>query len=241
MIVTPTVSNYICYGGTGNINIDVSGGTVPYNYAWNGGAAVKNREGLLAGTYTITVTDAQGCTKSSVSSVTGQTTPFTASNTKTDISCFGLSNGSANVTQAGGQSPYSYLWSDGSTTQNRTGLAAGSYVVTVTDAAGCTATSGLTISQPALLSVLLQATPPTCPPGVSPPFNADGSVTLTISGGTPAYTYLWNNGATTQNRTNLAAGTYSVTVTDSKGCQVIKSVTLTPTSTLPNAPTVINR
>jgi hypothetical protein len=241
VIVTPTVSNYICYGGTGNINIDVSGGTVPYNYAWNGGAAVKNREGLLAGTYTITVTDAQGCTKSSVSTVTGQTTPFTASNTKTDISCFGLSNGSANVTQAGGQSPYSYLWSDGSTTQNRTGLAAGSYVVTVTDAAGCTATSGLTISQPALLSVLLQATPPTCPPGVSPPFNADGSVTLTISGGTPAYTYLWNNGATTQNRTNLAAGTYSVTVTDSKGCQVIKSVTLTPTSTLPNAPTVINR
>ena len=241
MVITPTVRNYICYGETGIINISMSGGTIPYSYAWNDGAATRNRNGLTAGTYTLTVTDANGCTKTSVSVVTGQTTPFTASNTKTDITCYGLTNGTANISVSGGAPTFNYLWSDGITTQNRTGLATGSYVVTVTDAAGCTTTSGLVISQPTLLSVLLQATPPSCPPGATPPFNADGSITLTVSGGTPTYTYLWNTGQTTQNRTNLAAGTYTVTVTDSKGCQDIKSATITAISSLPNAPTVINR
>lgn len=241
LVITPTVRNYVCNGETGIINISVTGGTIPYAYAWAGGAATRNREGLTAGTYTLTVTDAQGCTKTSVSVVTGQIGSFTASNTKTDITCYGLTNGTANITLAGGAPAYNFLWSDGSTTQNRTGLATGSYIVTVTDAVGCTTTSGLSINQPTLLSVLVQATPPSCPAGATPPFNADGSITLTVSGGTPTYTYLWNSGATTQNRTNLAAGTYSVTVTDTKGCQDIKSATITATSTLPNAPTVINR
>jgi len=241
IVISPTVRNYVCYGETGIINISVAGGTIPYSYAWAGGAATRNRQGLTAGTYTLTVTDSKGCTKSSVSVVTGQTIPFTASNTKTDITCNGLTNGTANITVSGGAPSFNYLWSDGNTTQNRTGLATGSYVVTVTDAVGCTTTSGLTISQPALLSVLLQATPPSCPPGATPPFNADGAITLTVSGGTPPYTYLWDNGATTQNRTNLGVGTYSVTVTDAKGCQNIKSATLNAISTLPNAPTVINR
>jgi hypothetical protein len=241
IVITPTVRNYTCFGETGIINIAVEGGTIPYTYAWNGGAATRNRSGLTAGTYTLTVTDSRGCTKSSVSTVTGQTMSFTASNTKTDITCYGLTNGTANVSVSGGTPSFTYLWSDGNTAQNRTGLSTGSYVVTVTDAVGCTTTSGLSISQPTLLSVTVQATPPSCPPGATTPLDANGSIILTVSGGTPPYTYLWNNGATTQNRTNLTAGTYTVTVTDSKGCQDIKSATLTSTSTLPNAPTVINK
>jgi len=241
IVITPTIRSYVCFGETGIINISVGGGTIPYIYAWNGGAATRNRAGITAGTYTLTVTDARGCTKTSVSVVTGQIVPFTASYTKTDITCNGLTDGTATVSLTGGTAAFSYLWSDGITTQNRTGLATGSYVVTVTDAVGCTTTTGLSINQPTLLTVQVTATPPSCPPGATPPSNADGSIILTVSGGTPAYTYLWNNGATIQNRTNLAAGTYSVTVTDSKGCQNIKTATLTATSTLPNAPTVINR
>ena len=239
--ITKVDRNYNCFGETGNINITATGGTAPYSYTWADGATTRNRTGLLAGTYTLTVTDTKGCTKTSVSVITGPTSSFTASNSKTDITCFGLTNGMANVTVSGGTPIYTYLWSDGNTNQNRTGLAAASYVVTVTDAGGCTATTGLIISQPPLLSVQISITNPTCPVEGNAPGNADGAINLTVSGGTPAYTYLWNNGATTQNRTNLAAGTYSVTFTDSKGCQNIKTAILTPTSSLPNTPTVIIR
>ncbi len=241
LVIAPTVRSYACFGETGIINVSVAGGTMPYTYAWNGGATTRNRENLTAGTYTITVTDSRGCTASSVSIVTGQTLAFTASSTKTDITCFGLSNGTANVSVSGGAPSYNYLWSDGSTAQNRTGLATGNYVVTISDAIGCTTTTGLSISQPTLLSVVVQTSPPSCPVGAIPPLDADGSISLTISGGTPPYIYLWNSGATTQNRTNLAAGTYSVTITDSKACQKIQNITLASKFSLPNSSTVINR
>lgn len=241
LVISPDVRNYTCYGASGGININVTGGNPPYSYAWNGGAATRNRDVIPAGTYTLTVTDSKGCTKSSVSVVTGPNVPFTASNTKADITCYGLTNGSANVTTSGGQSPYSYLWNGGVTTQNRSGLSAGSYAVTVTDVNGCSATSLLTISQPALLTTQLQSVSPSCPPGSTSPLDANGSITLTVNGGTPPYTYLWNSGATTQNRTNLSAGTYTVTVTDAQGCQISKSATLTNLSSLPATPTVIIR
>lgn len=239
--ITKDDRNYNCFGESGRINISVLGGTAPYSFAWSDGATTRNRSGLLAGTYTLTVTDSKGCTKTSVSVISGQTSSFSASSTKTDVTCFGLTNGSANVTLAGGSPSYNFLWSDGITSQNRTGLAAGSYAVTVTDSQGCTVTTGLTINQPLPLAVEIAIIHPSCPVAGEAPANSNGAISLTVSGGTTPYTYLWNDAVTSEDRSNLQEGNYSVTITDANGCQSIKTMTLTPLSTLPSTPTGIIR
>ncbi|MBF9140923.1 T9SS type A sorting domain-containing protein [Hymenobacter properus] len=209
-----------CYNGSnGTITLTVTGGTAPYTYAWNGGVTTQNRTGLAAGTYNVTVTDANGCT-ATASATIGQPALLTASAAKTDVSCNGGSNGTITLTVVGGTSPYTYLWNGGATSQNRSGLAAGTYNVTVTDANGCTATASATVGQPALLTASAAKTDVSCNGG------SNGTITLTVAGGTAPYTYLWNGGATTQNRSGLAAGTYNVTVTDSKGCTATASATI---------------
>ncbi|MBK6965471.1 MAG: SprB repeat-containing protein [Bacteroidales bacterium] len=121
----------------------------------------------------------------------------------------------------GGTSPFTYLWNDPSaqTLATATGLAAGTYTVTITDANGCTATAQAIITQPTALSGGAVATSSTCG-------NANGSVDLSVSGGTPAYTYAWSNGATTQDLVNVVANTYSVTITDANGCTATSSATV---------------
>ncbi|MFN4257103.1 MAG: T9SS type A sorting domain-containing protein, partial [Saprospiraceae bacterium] len=136
-------------------------------------------------------------------------------------SCFGGSNGSAKVTATGTGSPFTYLWSNGATTQTATGLAAGTYTVTVTTAAGCTKTGTATVTQPTDISIAFTNVAPACAG------DANGTSKATASGGTGTKTYLWSTGATTQTITGLAAGTYTVTATDTKGCTKIASTTLT--------------
>ncbi|MEZ4967983.1 MAG: SdrD B-like domain-containing protein [Saprospiraceae bacterium] len=140
--------------------------------------------------------------------------------THTNISCFGTPNGSATAMATGGQEPYSYLWSNGGATAQITGLAAGTYTVTVTDAAQNTATGMAMITQPAPLGVQVYGESQIC--GIAP----DGKATAVPFGGSPPYTYLWNNGGTTAQITGLPAGTYTVTVTDMKGCTTSGSATV---------------
>src|SRR5206468_5366504 len=128
------------------------------------------------------------------------------------VQCFGNATGSVDLTVSGGTAPYTYAWSNGATTQDLTGLTAGTYNVTVTDANGCTATASATLIQPAAA-----LTASTTQVNVQCFGNATGSVDLTVSGGTAPYTYAWSNGATTQDLTRLTAGAYNVTVTDAKG------------------------
>ena len=134
-------------------------------------------------------------------------------NKLTDVSCFGGSDGSLDLTAFGGTVPYTYLWSNAATTEDLTGLPAGTYTVTITDANGCTATASTTINQPAAA-----LTASTTQVDVLCYGDATGSVDLTVSGGTIAYSYLWSNAATTEDITSLTAGTYTVTVTDANGC-----------------------
>ncbi|WP_242155022.1 LamG-like jellyroll fold domain-containing protein [Aestuariivivens sediminis] len=210
-----------CYGSSnGYAQVNATGGTEPYTYAWSNGQTTQTATNLGAGTYTVIVTDANGCTDSD--SVTITDPPLlTASATSTEPLCYGDSNGTATVTPAGGTSGYTYLWSDGQTTQQASGLAAGSYSVTVTDANNCTATASVTIGQPNALAASTSKTNVNC-------YGAgDGTATITVTYGTPPYTYLWSDSQTNQTAINLSPGTYNVVATDANGCQISRNVTIT--------------
>jgi hypothetical protein len=142
----------------------------------------------------------------------------------TNVSCFNGNNGAISVNTTGATGNISYNWGGGITTPNRNNLAAGTYIVTVTDQAGCTDTTSATITQPAQL--LAVATPV----NVSCFGDSSGAINLTTTGGTPNYAFNWGSGVTTQNRSNIAAGNYIVTVTDSKSCTATASATVTQPS-----------
>lgn len=238
--LTGAVTNLSCSGvNNGSILVSPSGGTGPYTYVWSPNVGVtSNPTGLAAGTYTVTVTDASGCTSSQTFSVT-QAPAVTASIAPTAVSCFNGTNGSATVTASGGTGPYTYSWSPtGGVGATANGLIPGSYSVTVTDSRGCTIVVSTTITQPSqVIAQINNSTNVTCNGGTN------GSATVAGSGGTPAYTYAWapsgGNGAT---GTGMAAGNYTVTITDSRGCTSTANITITQptaiTATLQNVTNV---
>ena len=214
-------ANVSCNSGNdGAATVNVSGGTAPYTYLWSNAATTASIAGVAAGTYNVTVTDANGCTATSSATIT-EPTALTASAVATNVSCNGESNGTIDLTVTGGTAPYSYEWNTAVTTEDRIGLSAGTYDVTITDANGCTATASATITEPTALvaSAVVDA-------HVSCNAAADGAATVTVTGGTAPYTYLWSNAATTASIAGVAAGTYSVTMTDANGCSATASVTL---------------
>ncbi len=203
----------LCPGGaSGKAWVTALGGTAPYTYRWNTTPlqTTDTARGLLAGAYTALVTDNKGCNATRVVNVTNAI--FTIAVTKTNARCFNASNGTATVTVTGGRAPYSYAWSSGQATATVSSLGAGTYTVTVIDANGCVKTATTTLTQPTALTAAATPNNPRC-------FgSANGSVALAVSGGTAPYSYLWSNGQTSATATNLAAGNWSVQVTDSKGC-----------------------
>jgi hypothetical protein len=217
---TPTATNITCNGlCNGSISgVAITGGTAPYTYAWSNGASTANLSNLCAGSYTLTVTDNGGCsfTLPIAITITQPAVLAVPAPTVNNITCNGLTNGSITVAPTGGTAPYTYVWSPtGGTAATASGLPTGTYTVSVTDANGCTASASGTITQPTALGLsgFPTATNVNC-------FgDSTGSVTgLNPTGGTPPYTYLWSNGATTQSITGLPAGTYNGTVTDANGC-----------------------
>ncbi len=222
VVANAVVTNVSCFNGTnGAINMTESGGTAPYTYLWSNNAATQDISGLSAGSFTVTVTDALSCTATNSWTVT-EPPLLTVSAVPTMVSCYGGSNGTLNTTPAGGVSPYTFVWSNSSILEDISGLLAGTYSVTVTDHQNCQTTGNWTITQPsAPISSTATTQAVSC-------FNGNnGSIDLTPAGGTPSYTYLWSNGAVSQDLTNLIAGTYFVTITDSKGCSHISDYTIT--------------
>ena len=201
-----------CNQSNGILAVAVAGGNPPYVYQWNTGSVNDSLINVAAASYSVTVTDANGCTKVGSSSVSANIPPTVVLASQTNVLCNGDSTGSLLISVNGGALPFTFVWSNGSTSQNVSNLKVGTYKVTVTDANGCTNTKTFTITQPAFLSLAnYTVTNATCS-------LANGSVLLSPSGGVPPYTYLWSNGATTNPIVNIAAGNYSVTVTDANGC-----------------------
>ncbi len=230
MALTSTISfsNVFCYGGNnGSATVIATGGTPSYTYLWNNGQTNSSATGLTVGSYTATVTDSKGCTTISTVSITQPTAPLSSSTTQSNVSCFGGSNGIASVIATGGTTPYTYLWNNGQTTVTAAGLAAGSYSVTTLDSKGCTAIASVTITQPTILNATLSQTNVSCYGG------SNGFMSVSATGGIPFYTYLWSNGQSSSSITGQTSGTYSVTVTDTKGCTISASATITqPASSL---------
>ncbi|MBS1611661.1 MAG: T9SS type A sorting domain-containing protein, partial [Bacteroidetes bacterium] len=235
LVVTPSQTNVSCNGGSnGTATVSVTGGSTPYTYSWGpSGGTNATASGLAAGTYTVTITDNVACQTTQTFTLT-QPAIITGGTAVTTVSCFGGANGTIDLTATGGTGAYTFVWSNGATTEDVIGLVAGSYSVTVTDANACTASFSTTVSQPTVLALSNSVTNSLCS-GLS-----NGSIDLTVSGGTAAYTYLWSNTATTQDISGLADGTYTVTVTDANGCTATASATVQSPVAVSTTTTVTN-
>jgi len=225
--------NLDCFGdNNGAITSSATGGTSPYTYEWNTGATSQEITGLNAQTYTVTITDNLGVCKDIQSITLTQPTELSIDSVNfVSPLCFNDANGTANVvTVSGGTSSsgdYSYSWSTSpvQNSQTATGLAAGTYNVTITDDNSCETTISVTITQPSLLQISSSKTDVLCYG------ENNGTATVTPNGGTTPYTYNWENNTGSQigiadNITDLIAGTYYITVTDNNLCTTIESVTI---------------
>lgn len=216
-----------CFNGEdGAITSTVSGGTAPYSYQWMSDQTVlpftsPSISNLVAGTYTMNVTDANDCVISQTIVINQPAAPIAQNPVVVDVLCFGDITGSITTNITGGTPVYSYLWNTGATSSDLVGVAAGNYSVQVTDQNGCAETYSYVINQPAAaLTVTLTSVDVKC-------FGeSTGSINTIVEGGTAPYAYVWSNGATTSSVAGLAAGFYSVDITDANGCTTNASVTI---------------
>lgn len=230
VVVTLVQSNNITCNGAGNgsIDVNVSGGTPPYNFSWTkeGDAAFsassEDLSALQPGSYQLTVTDAYGSTDFINITVT-EPPAFTNTINGTNVLCNGAANGTASVIAEGGTAPYSYLWSNGATAADITNLAPGVYSVTVTDANGCTTSASYTVTQPAPVNAAVSATNITCAG------SENGSITITARGGTAPYQYSFNDGGFGNGNSwnSLVPGSYKIIVKDANNCEYTTTVTIT--------------
>ena len=220
----PLLNNVACNGGFGSATVSGNGGIAPYTYLWApGGATNSSESGLSIGTYTVTVTDNNGCTNTNSLTITQPNLLSAMANPTTNVNCNGNNTGVASSVLTGGTTPYTYSWSSGGATGATTSNinASGNYTVTITDANNCSTVSTFSLSQPAALNASITSANDSC--YGSP----NGSAALAVTGGVLPYTYMWSNSATTEVVGNLSAGSYSVTLNDAHGCNLIDSVTIT--------------
>lgn len=215
------VTNATCASGAGAINLTISGGTLPITYAWSNGAATQDINGLSPNTYTVQVTDNNGCVSTAQGVVSSSSGSFNIQPPVIINENCGLGNGSINITPISGTAPITYVWSNGASTQDISGLSAGTYYLTATDANGCQVnrTYSVTSGTSSLSIANSSITNESCG-------NGNGAVNVTVTGGSSPYTFTWSNGATTEDLTGLSAGTYSLTLTDNTGCSVSQTYTL---------------
>ncbi|MBX2889940.1 MAG: T9SS type A sorting domain-containing protein [Saprospiraceae bacterium] len=214
-----------CFGSAdGILSASLVSGTAPYLFKWSNTATTSSIANLVAGNYSVTITDATGCTIT-LSQNLSAPAAVAITPTVTNPLCSGQTNGAIATVVTGGTQPYQYQWSNNATTANITNLASGTYLLTVTDVNGCSGTTTRTLTAPDPIAIAAFPQNPKCSG------EANGSISINVDGGTAPFQYQWSNNATTANLNNLTAGPYTLTVTDANGC----SATITRTLLAPPA------
>lgn len=223
IIISGYIQHATCSDSDGSINLNVTGGMGDYTYLWAHGSETKDVEGLSAGSYSITVTDTGGCQSRTPFFVNSQS-PIKINAISNTVECHERNAGSINLDVFGGTEPYSFEWSNGAKTKDLSGVDAGTYRVTVTDAVGCTLVRNVTINRK-VFYMSASVTPANC-------IGEGGSVVLTPNNGTGPYVADWSNGASGLELNDLDAGAYSVLVTDANGCRILQQVVVGSSTSL---------
>ncbi len=223
MTLTMSGTDAHCGLANGSASVTVGGNyTMPLNYNWSNGDITGTASDIPAGTYSVTVTDGNGCTAEDDITITDTDAPTITISNSTDITCFGDNDGTATVSVGGGDPPFDYEWSTtpAQYTATAVNLGPGTHYVTVIDTHGCSYEANTTIDEPAELTVDV------IPSTIDCFGDCNGSAHANPSGGTVPYTYLWSDFQTSQVADNLCAGDYTVTVTDDNNCTTVGNVTI---------------
>lgn len=207
-----------CGNSNGTASVTPTGGTGPYTYLWSNTQTTQQITGLGAGTYSVVITDANGCTSVASGIINNSGAPSVTLNASGNVSCFGLTDGTASVNATGGSGPYTYSWSpSGGNAASATGLGAGTYTCTVTGSDGCSNTQTVTLTQPTAIVATTSSIAEDCN-------SLNGSAAISVSGGSPGYVLLWSTGSSNDTITGIAAGSYTCTITDASGCTSVATV-----------------
>jgi gliding motility-associated-like protein len=234
-VAVDSILNAGCFGeSNGAVFIAASGINPPFNFTWSPtGAVSEDLTNVIAGIYSVQVTDALGCITNLADTVR-EFTELIANISVTDATC-GECNGAASVILNGGTAPYSYLWSNGQTANNADSLCGGIYTLVVTDASNCSKSFDFgvnTTGGPTGETVSITS--------ASCANSSDGAATITPIGGTPPYSYVWqHNGATSSSLSNLSAGTYFVQISDVRSCSRTVQIDITSPTALVLNPSII--
>jgi len=208
-----------CGGLDGAIDVSIIGDFPPYTFLWSSGQTTEDISGIGAGTYTVYVTDDNGCMDSATFNLNNISSMNTVISV-TDVVCSGSSNGAIDVTTSGGTTPYDFSWSSGPTTEDLASITEGIYTLTITDDNGCILTEDVTVNSTPPISITLNnATNEVCS-------QVNGAIDVNVSGGSGSYGYSWDNAATTEDLVNIGVGTYFITVTDGNGCTALESFSI---------------
>ena len=234
LVATIVSTNVECGISEGSVTANVFGGTGDYSYIWSNGRVDVSMGNLTSGSYSLTATDANGCTATASTriSIAGM---LTASISElTPISCFGQNDATLVAEVEMAQEPVTYVWNSGQSGQTQYGLGMGQYIVTATDAWGCVGVATYLVSSPSAVMLTAQTTDALC-------YNTfEGSIETHVYGGHPPYTYLWTNGSTDSNLDDLRQGTYGLVVTDSTGCVVQQNFTINAPERIEITPEITN-
>ena len=211
-----------CTANSGQIAADIVGGNAPFTTEWSNGATDLNLTNLAGGDYTLTVTDAMGCSKDTTITI-ADVTPTVFVGDVQHVTCNGSANGAIDLTILEGTPNYIFEWDNGMMTEDISGLTAGTYRLKITDGNGCSVWGSFNVMEPQALSATLDVVQPTA--------STDGDIDLTVAGGTAPYSYTWNTGDVTEDLYGVAAGFYQVTVIDDNGCEVVVEETIQNVST----------
>jgi gliding motility-associated-like protein len=228
LVPTINVRDINCGVSQGALTAAIIGGTMPYqSYVWSNGVTEMTNENLGVGTYGLTVIDANGCMASAEAQISMQGMLSVNASVTQPISCSGFNDGSVAAVCPNAAQPAVYSWSTGNVSPELYNLFAGVYMVTVTDAWGCTGQAGVNLVAPQEMDVQVYSEAPLCHG------SRDGSIVVSAFGGMAPYEYFWSNSTNENEISGIGVGTYSVTISDAAGCSVARTITL-------DAPEAIN-